>query len=357
MEVGPRLLGTSHKDSLSGPRKWVRSVQVELLLGEGANNKAELVVEGGTRYVYRRPLPDSDTRDACLAAHEYRNARVADSLRVGPKLRGGWYCKDDDDKDFRKGLHLVYEYYEKDVHFSLLEEGMSDGEREDLARQTEEHIRCMSRCGLFLYDLKPANMVIRFEEVEKLNSKPQNRPDASSAPFECRFIDFAPDYCEYNPWDKTEQKDLTAFVRKKKQEAGRKKETEKGKKDAKGEEVGEQDPYRVTNTLKSILLPPHRTQRVYGRVLHALMMVLLSGILTFIVEDEKKSFPGTRKERIQLSYLRERVKRLRSEMKGHEVRAVRTMLRHEDVRAVVRHYVGGRNASTKRMFELSHFVR
>lgn len=339
MEVGSRLLGTSQKDSLSGPRKWVRSVTVELLLGEGANNKAELVKEGEERYVYRRPLPDSDTRDACLATHEYRNARVADSLRVGPKLRGGWYCDNDDDKDFRKGLHLVYEYYEKDVHLSLLEEGMSDGERELLAKQTEEHIRCMSRCGLFLYDLKPANMVLRQSDEEE------------GIHIECRFIDFAPDYCEYNPWEGA-KRDLSSFSKKRKEQPGKRKEAEQ-----KRAEEEEQDPYRVTNSLKSILLPPHRTQKVYGRVLHALMMVLLSGILTFIVEDEKKSFPGTRKERIQLSYLRERVKRLRSEMRGHEVRAVRTMLRHEDVRAVVRHYVGGRNAATKRMFELSNFVR
>ena len=92
---------------------------------------------------------------------------------------------------------------------------------------------------------------------------------------------------------------------------------------------------------------------VLTHALHATMMVVLSATLTRTLHEERDRHRMGAAERLSAHPLAQPVNALLDDTRGCDLAVVRALLRHDEVRSVLRHYHGRRSAGTRRTLALA----
>ena len=155
------------------------------IIGRGANNEVVKIVTTSTSTlpprVLRRPLAKSDSRHTGRAMSEAKMTMRLSELGVGPRVHDIWYVRKSQGLQ-KKGLHMILDMYETDLtHIIEKDPQFILSNAFELRMQIQRLIEMTTEAGIFTYDIKPANVIVR------------------RSPLECRFIDFGADYCEYIP--------------------------------------------------------------------------------------------------------------------------------------------------------------
>jgi len=279
------------------------------LLGKGSNNAVYLATaKDGTKVVVRQPRRNSDTQRIGNASWEFRNTAIASQLQVCPLIYDAWYVRHATRLQ-RGGLHIVCDYYSKDVH-SLLVETPHDviPIAKELREQVMNHLRKMADNCLFCYDLKPANMVF------------------NNDPVDVKFIDFGRDFCEWRQYsyknEYLERAPVLSYIQ------------------------------TLADEFSSSRLSP---EELYSDLIFAVMVVMLSANIAFTLDQSRNAIRTSFAERSILNFMAGAAAELRTSMRGSHVSIVKQILRHRDIKDTVRHYMGRRNCGTKRIFYYAGF--
>ena len=248
-------------------------------------------------YAVRTPLADSDTRKLSYAREEARFTLMASNTGIGPNVYDVWYCESSS-KQQNKGLHVVMDFLSMDLHEALFHETeWSMEHRDKLVARIEECVMKLAQMGIFTYDIKSSNIVL------------------NKSPFDMRFIDFSNTYTELRG--------------------------------------GTHE-----NTVYGMLASKTRNNsKLIDATIATTTMVILSANLSIEIWERRKRDNTTRDERERLNILRDRMRTLRRSTPAHVVHLVKCVLRNEDVKECIEHYMGRRNAGTKRVFEYAYFDR
>ncbi len=303
------------RTTLIAPRKGSglpRNLVIVRQLGKGSNNTVYLAHdEDGNDYVVRDPRRNSDTQRIGNASWEFRNTAIASGLGVAPTLYDAWYARHAT-KLQRSGLHMICAYYEDDLQSlvydspdKLLKIG---GE---IRKQAVSHLRRMADETMLCYDVKPSNMVFNVE------------------PLDVRFIDFGRDFCEWRPFDEE-----NAFL--------------------------ERAP--VLSYIQTLVVEASSTdssvkvEQLYKDLIYATMLIMLSANIAYTVEDSRTDLKCSLARRSQLNFMACAALELREVTRGRDVKLIKKIMRHQEIRSTARHYMGRRNSGTKRMFRYANFV-
>jgi hypothetical protein len=297
-----------------GLRDDVYEVREDEKLGEGSNNSVHLARHraSGALVVVRRPLADSDTRHQQQATGEARLMLEAARAGVGPRVHDLWYCAASTAVQ-RRGLHAVMEHFASDLHDVVFHdaEWLFD-HREALCHQIIGVLHALGEREIFCCDVKACNLVL----------------DKARTPPVVRLIDFGRDFCDHCDW-------------------------------ATGSSACPRCPHGLDALPAILRLARARglDRASYRRVLALTMLVLLSANLDHELHARRRRYGMDRDERHARNVLRENVAFVRrARATAGEVVCVKALLRDDEVRACVRHYLGGRGASVRRVFRAANFV-
>lgn len=270
------------------------------VLGKGANNRVLEAQMDGESCVLRMPRRHSDTQQKGCAIWEFRHALKAAQIGVAPAIFAAWYAKHAT-REYPSGLYVVTERFDYDYERlfqsqskrSLLLDG-SDA----LATKITDLLWRLATSGLFLYDLKPSNVVMSFDGGD----------------FSVKLIDFGKEFCE---WAGTGEKDSSTPVI---------------------DMVA-----RMTN---------NDVERVH-HILFATMLVELAATTTHRLYADRRIHRMDETARRQANGLARSASALLDSMQGQNIAILREVLRCDDVKGVLGHYHGRRNAGTGRTLKLA----
>lgn len=280
------------------------------LLGKGSNNAAFLYrTKTDQLVVVRQPRRKSDTQKLGNATWEFRNTAIAVQIGVTPLLYDAWYNRHKTNEQM-SGLHMICEYFPKDLHAIIVESPERVAPLRDAMRdQITTHLRKMADSSLFCYDLKPSNMVFK------------------DAPLEVRFIDFGRDFCEWRQFSSTneflERAPVLSYMQTLAEENG----------DAK-----------------------YKPERLYKDLIYATMLILLSANFAFTLDQSNTATRQGFADNLVLNFMADAVKELRQSTRPKHVAIIQNILRQRDIRDTLRHYIGRRNSGTKRCFTYAGFL-
>ena len=174
-------------------------------------------------------------------------------------------------------------------------------------------VECIRRLAddlLFVYDLKPSNMVVR--------------EDPS---LDIRFIDFGRDFCEWRPYSDDneflERAPVLSYI----------------------QTLAEQNANgRYT------------AKQLYADLTFALMLLMLSSNIAFSIDESRTASRQSFADNTVLNFMGSAAKSLRANTRGLHVRLLKQILRQRDIRDTLRHYIGRRNCGTKRCFHYAGFT-
>jgi tRNA A-37 threonylcarbamoyl transferase component Bud32 len=281
------------------------------LLGKGSNNAVYLYkTKHGQEVVVRKPRRKSDTQRVGNATWEFRNTAIAVAIGVAPVMYDAWYTRHTT-TDQKGGLHIICDYYPKDMHTLLMESPEVISENTDeIASIVSKALRRMAENGLFCYDLKPSNMVVR--EDPKMDIK---------------FIDFGRDFCEWRPYsDQNEHLDrapILSFVQ------------------------------SLADDNANTRYP---AKELYVDLIYITMLVLLSSNIAYTLDQSSTASRHSFAENAILNFMASTLKSLRAQVDVKQVRLIKEILRQRDIRDTLRHYMGRRNCGTKRCFYYAAFT-
>lgn len=324
-KIGRRKCNTEMKPLVADPATYARSklmvartklpegLVVEKEIGKGSNNKVfACTTADGTECVLRAPRRRSDTQQRGSAVWEFRHTLKASQLGVGPTVYHAW-CARHATGRWPSGLYVVTERFSHDLDDVLL---VRDEMRDDyLARCDEvgdalvECLKTLSDALIFVYDLKPSNVVVDL--------------DGDSA--RTKIIDFGRDFCEWAGCEQDPESRTPIVDMLRKRVRAR---------DGEGRTV----------------------DAVVSHVLFAAMLVVLSATTTYRLHDERTEHRMGAAERQKVHPVAARTRDLLDSMQGQNLALLREVLRSDDVRGVLRHYHGRRNAGTRRTLRLARGV-
>lgn len=278
-------------------------------LGRGANNRVYAVEHGDDEVVLRVPRRRSDTQQTGSAIWELRHTLRASELGVGPNVLDAWHARHSKGK-WTSGLYLLLERIQTDLermmldpeeHETLLEQSAAIG------TATWELLQVLAKDRLFVYDLKPSNVVV----------------DADDEEVRVRIIDFGRDFCEWGGPCKghdrrTPHLDLLTAL------------------------VAERDD-----------LDEAAREELITHVLSVTMMVVLSATTTYRLYHDRREHKMSSDMRKRAHPFASLASTLLDDMQGRNRTLVRALLRDDDVRGVLRHYHSRRCAGTHRTFALA----
>ena len=280
------------------------------LIGKGSNNAVFLYkTKHNQMVVVRQPRRKSDTQRVGNATWEFRNTAIAVQLGVAPLLYDAWYNRHST-ADQRGGLHIICEYFPKDLHALIMDTPASVKPLAvKLREKVVSHLRRMAEHNLFCYDLKPSNMVFRDE------------------PFDVRFIDFGRDFCEWRPYSEEneflERAPVLSFI----QTLAEQNRTER-----------------------------YTAKQMYTDLMFAVMLLILSSNIAFTLDQSRTASRRAFADNQNLNFMAAAARELRAETQGMHVGLIKEILRQRDIRDTLRHYMGRRNCGTKRCFDYAGFV-
>lgn len=281
------------------------------LLGKGSNNAVYLAqTKDGMKCVVRQPRRNSDTQRIGNASWEFRNTAIAAQLGICPKIYDAWYVRHATRLQ-KGGLHIVCDYFPKDVHSLLCD---SPYEVIPIAKELRSqvicHLRKMADNNLFCYDLKPSNMVFQ------------------DAPVIVKFIDFGRDFCEwrqYSPKNEfLERAPVLSFIQ----------------------------------TLAENNADGNLTAKMlYADLIFNVMVIMLSANIAYTLDQSRNAIRASFAERSILNFMAAAAADLRTSTRGKHVKLIKEILRQRDIKDTIRHYMGRRNCGTKRTFYYAGYRR
>ena len=250
--------------------------------------------------IVRTPRHDSDTIHASHSKYEFACTLLAAYHGVGVDVYDAFFAPRTT-KQQRKGLHMIQKWYPMDLAAAILEhEEEYAMAQKEIGAQLMKHIATLASLGMFLYDLKSANVVL------------------SMQPVDVRIIDYGKEFCERRGTDNKKTIDAIDKI-----------VSAEGRSDA------------VTRTA----------------VMEATMLVILSAVITHELHANKRELKTlTKAQRQELNPMYALVREKRLQTSPLVVRCVKQTLREEVVRDTVAHYTGSRNASTYRLFEMAGYL-
>lgn len=348
-----------------------------ILLGKtlkrGTNNTVHVLntPAGQPSVVARFPRVNSDTRDEEHAQWEFRHAVLAARLGVGPALFDAWYTRNPNPRQ-RKGLHMILERCYEDWHSAIFDDPTGALRIADtIGNVVSRHFARMAGIGLFAYDLKASNIVLKpagrigMTWINLGASRPQDASCAEQQPSEwlksnldhrtvfsleeanthfpnplkvtdyvvsseghyftptelavdAKIIDFGCDFCEYRPFDRPPDR-------------------------------------RQLPVLDAV----HRmcsTQLEYTTVLRLTMLILLASNIANELETRKVHLKMSRADRNRINPFHNRMPHEKAACTPRTIGLVKKMLRLPDLKAHLTHYNGRRNNGVKRTFRLANFT-
>jgi len=332
------------------------------VLGVGANNRALKVQWGGVVRVLRVPRRTSDTRQRGSAKWEFAHTARASALECAPKLYRGWYMRHAENDMWPSGLYFLMEYFECDLQKVFRNESMWDRAlkyKEDIAQSIVHILETLSNDELIVYDLKPANVVLRFNDVEegdddcdtsqharattrsskdclrRAGHKDDNtRTKHEVSPVTVRIIDYGRDFCEWGK-DSMELDRSTPII------------------ELLGRAIAAQNEnMKLENTNEPIdaTCKTHTgaSNTRLRHILFATMLVNLAATTTRFLYHERRRTRMNKELRHSINPIAGSCSALVASMQGCNVNLLRLALRHDEVRGVLEHYHGRRCAGTKR---------
>lgn len=290
-------------------------LEVRRELGRGSNNRVFAAEWEGERCVLRAPRRKSDTQQRGSAVWEFRHMLKASQLGVGPEVYRAW-CARHATGRWPSGLYAITERFSHDLEDALCRDRTL---RESLASRRPALAKAIARCvdtlareNIFVYDLKPSNVVVQFGE--------SGRDDDVTV----KLIDFGRDFCEW----------------------------------AGCEADPESNTPCVTMLRKRVLsLHPDMSEEeraaLVSHVLYAAMIVLLTATTTRVLHEDRVDHRMDARTREAVHPTLPLARDLLSGMQGRNIALVRAVLRMDDVRGVLRHYNGRRDAGTRRTFAMA----
>lgn len=276
-------------------------------LGKGANNRVVEASWDGAPCVVRMPRRKSETQQRGAAKWEFCHTLAASQLGVAPAVLAAWYAKHAT-ASYPSGLYMVSERYDSDLEDLMLSARRRDAmiaHSDAIADSICRSLARLAGAGMLLYDLKPSNIVANVGEgIEAA---------------EVRLIDFGHEFCEW---------------------AG-----------ARGRKECASAP---TIALVDRLVGGDAGRRAH--VLFAVMLVQLAATTTdrlFHTRRDSRMDDATRRE---INGIARAAARLLESMQGRHLAALREVLRTDEVRGVMGHYHGRRNAGTRRTLRLARGV-
>lgn len=271
-------------------------------LGKGSNNRVVEATWGGTECVIRMPRRRSDTQQKGAAVWEFRHMLTASQMGAAPAVYGAWYARHAT-RDYPTGLYMVTEKFPDDLEDVL----MSNSRRphvldrsDDIAQRVAALLSRVANADMYLYDLKPSNVVIAFP--------------MDGGPIDVRMIDFGREFCEW---------------------AGSK----------------ETDASTPIIDMVDRMVGGDATLRRH--ILFATMLIQLAATTTYCLHTDRREHRMDRETRQRVNGLSRVALTLLESMKGCHVAIVRDVLRTDQVRSVLAHYHGRRNSGTRRTLQLA----
>lgn len=271
----------------------------EVELGKGSNNRVVDACWDGRDCVIRMPRRRSDTQQKDAAMWEFRHTLKASQLGAAPRVYGAWYAKHAR-RNFPSGLYLVTERFTHDLEDVLTSERRRDAMLRESDRIGADVLAVLSRIAaadMFLYDLKPSNVVIN--------------PDEPSA---VRVIDFGREFCEW---------------------AG----------------TGERNAATPIVDMVDRMVEGDVARRRH--VLLAAMLVELAATTTHRLHSDRHHHRMDRTTREAINGVARVAARFLDSMQGRNVALLREVLRTDQVRGVLAHYHGRRSSGTRRTLRLA----
>ena len=270
-------------------------------MGKGSNNRVVESFWNDETCAVRMPRRRSDTQQKGAATWEFCHTLKASQLGVAPCIYASWYAKHAT-RDFPSGLYFVTECFPNDLEDMF----MSQSRRSLMMRKSDTIAECiveslskLARANMFLYDLKPSNLVVNMNEEDSVAVK---------------FIDFGRDFCE---WGGTKEKDACT---------------------------------PVIDMVNSLVKGDVERK---AHILFASMLVQLAATTTHHLCQDRRYHRMGREERGDINGIARAAKSLLEGMQGCNVRIVREVLRSDPVKGVLGHYLGRRNSGTRRTLRLA----
>jgi hypothetical protein len=284
-------------------------------LGRGSNNRVLRVRLGDDSYALRVPRRGSDTQQRASSVWEFRHTLKASQLGVGPRVYDAWHAKHARDARWPSGLYVLSELFEHD-----LDAVFHDADRRVIAMDHraalgDAVVGCLSRLAhelVFVYDLKPSNVMVRFD---------------GHGGVDVRVIDFGRDFCEWAgcETDPESRTPIVTMVRK---------------------TIAERE--LVDDAASEAALVRH--------ILFAAMLVQFAATTTVQLFRDRRSHRVEASGRATLNVIAERARALLDSMRACDVSVLRSVLRSDEVRGVLRHYHGRRNSGTRRTLRYARGV-
>ena len=303
------------KTSLMVPRaRLPDGLEVHEELGKGSNNKVFRATLDGHECVLRAPRRRSDTQQRGSAEWECRHMLKASQMQVGPEVYRVW-CARHANAEWPSGLYVLMEKFDHDMDAVLCDEPKA----RQLAIARRDRIRtavleCLTKLAdelIFVYDIKPSNVMVRMSEDE-------NKGGGVTV----RIIDFGRDFCEWAgcEQDPSSRTPIVTMLRKRIQEE-------------RGAEVD--------------------VDALVRHILFAAMLVIFAATTTQRLSDERGHHRMGSQERKECNMIAPIAAAFLDTMQGRNITLLRHVLRTDEVRGVLCHYHGRRNAGTRRTLRLA----
>ena len=278
-------------------------------IGSGSNNRVYRAInEEGDMVAIRIPRRKSDTEKANFALREFKHTLIASRLGVAPVLYDAWYNRHAK-KNQKAGLYFIQEHYPCDMltAFSEYYETIIE-KKEMIADKIGKTIKTLADSELLCYDLKPGNIVVNFE-----------------SDIDLKFIDFGNEFCEYS------------------------------------HKVDDAEKNPVTNLAKKLsksFAGKHKLslQEVQKHLLYCLMIIILSSITTYTICESKTKLRMNKIEREKINVTKTLANNILDNTRGDFIKLLKELMRQDDIKEIFRHYLGRRNAGTRRVFRLARGI-
>lgn len=280
-------------------------VRIVRLLGKGSNNKVFRISRGDGTYVLRVPRRRSDTQQRGSAFWECRYTLRAAELGVGPLVYETWFSRHARD-EWPSGLYMIMESFPHDLETVLVDEPSLRVKllqhKSDVSEQIASALSKLANDLLFVYDLKPNNVVLSLGEPTKV-----------------RIIDFGKDFCEWGGLT-TEPDSNTPVISMLRRRVVRREPT----------------------------WDASQVDALVSHILFAAMLMELAATTTRRLYDDRRDHRMSADERRDSNPFAPLALQLLESMQTQNIALLREVLRMDDVKSVFRHYHGRRNAGSRR---------
>jgi len=289
-------------------------------LGKGSNNRVIKCKFRGKNYALRMPRRQSDTQQKNFARWEFIHTLLASQNDIAPKVYHAWHAKHSVGL-FPSGLYFITDIYDHDLQ-TLIETKSSIiiANRKAIATSLQNYLKKLSELRLILFDLKPSNIVLNIDNKEGVDVKiidyGKEFSELHTEKFMSRKIDVV--YCYSTPIHNYME---SIILRK---------------------NIGEVD----SDSLRKASL----------YLSYCLMLIQVASTTTKMIYDSRLKHRMDSDSRRQANVFSDLAQNCIQNMQGRYKNALRYILRQDDVKGVLAHYHGRRNAGTKRTFKLSQGI-